>query len=287
MSLFSRLRSGWKIGWLSLSVIRDNPKLLTFVLFSGLTLIVVVSSFVISLAMMVGLGHKLGLNIDPEYFERFSSPLLLIAFFLFYLVTYTIIIFFNVALTYCSNEVLRGGEVHVKEGLKFALNRIEVILSWAAMAATVGAIFRFLEEKLGFIGAIISGIVGLVWSIATFFVVPVLAFENVTPGQALKRSAVIIREKWGESLGVNFSFGLFYILGYLMILGLGIPTAMVQPAIGVGSIVVGILTLHTVVGAAKTLFLTAAYQHTQGNTDTVFEDDSLFDEMFAHKPKRF
>lgn len=287
MSVFSRMRSGWKIGWLSLSVLRDNPKLLLFVLASGATLLVVISSFIISTAMMIGLGHKLGLSLDPEYFEQFSSPLLLIAFFFFYLVTYTIIIFFNVALTYCSNEVLKGGEVHVKEGLRFALSRIEVVLSWAAMAATVGAIFRFLEEKLGFVGAIIAGIVGVVWSIATYFVVPVLAFEDVTPGKALKRSAEVIREKWGESLGVNFSFGLFYLLGYLLVLGLGVPTAIAQPVIGVGFIIVGILTLHVVMGAAKTLFLTAAYQHTQGLTDTVFDDEHLFDEMFAPKRKRY
>ena len=65
------------------------------------------------------------------------------------------------------------------------------------MAATVGLIFRLLEENLGKIGQIIAALAGVAWSITTFFVVPVLAYENLTPIAAFKRSAQIMKEKWG------------------------------------------------------------------------------------------
>ncbi|HET9877458.1 MAG TPA: DUF6159 family protein [Mycobacterium sp.] len=41
-------------------------------------------------------------------------------------------------------------------------------------------------------------LVGAAWAIATFFVVPVLALEGVGPWQSLKRSAAVVKARWGE-----------------------------------------------------------------------------------------
>ncbi|MBL0278901.1 MAG: hypothetical protein IPQ11_01015 [Bacteroidetes bacterium] len=105
------------------------------------------------------------------------------------------------------------------DGINFSLSRVGDILAWSAMAATVSLIFRLLEENLGKIGQIIAAL--LVWhGQLLHFRYAVLAYENLTPIAAFKRSAQIMKEKWGESLGSSFSFGIVQILGILLI---GLP----------------------------------------------------------------
>jgi len=53
-----------------------------------------------------------------------------------------------------------------------------------------------------------SSVVRAAWSVSTFFVIPLLALEGLGPGDALKRSVSLIRERWGEGLGGSASIGL-------------------------------------------------------------------------------
>jgi hypothetical protein len=53
--------------------------------------------------------------------------------------------------------------------------------------------------------------------ISLVFVVPVLAYEDVGTLHAFKRSSQIMRDKWGESLGGNFSFGMVQFIRILVI----------------------------------------------------------------------
>jgi len=49
------------------------------------------------------------------------------------------------------------------------------------VAATVGLILRIIGERSDVIGKLIIGLIGAGWSIATYFVVPIIAFEDVGP----------------------------------------------------------------------------------------------------------
>ena len=101
--------------------------------------------------------------------------------FLFYLINYFIIVFFNVGLVHYAKMILEGKETSVSEGIQYATTRAGTILAWASLAATVGIILKTIQERSGAIGSIIVSIIGMVWSIATFFVVPVIAYEDVNP----------------------------------------------------------------------------------------------------------
>jgi len=54
-------------------------------------------------------------------------------------------------------------------------------------------------------------------AIATFLVVPVLVTRDVGPVDAVKESAVLLKETWGEniigSVGLGFAFGLLVVCG--------------------------------------------------------------------------
>src|SRR5260370_17061085 len=98
-----------------------------------------------------------------------------------YVVNYCVIVFFNVGVVGGANSRLMGGSWTFRDGLELAWARKGTILQWALVAATVGVILRTLEERLGLLGRLIMRIIGVVWTLACYFVVPVLAFEDLPP----------------------------------------------------------------------------------------------------------
>ena len=49
-----------------------------------------------------------------------------------------------------------------------------------------------------------ADVVGVAWSVATYFVIPVIALEGLGPRDALRRSSALVREKWGELTDDDF-----------------------------------------------------------------------------------
>lgn len=64
-----------------------------------------------------------------------------------------------------------------------------------------------LRDRAGAAGGIIAAIGGAIWSLVTFLVVPVLAFEDIGPIDAIKRSAHLFRERWGQQVTGNVVIG--------------------------------------------------------------------------------
>src|SRR6266487_3130396 len=209
MNFFERLENGWKLTMSSFKILKANKQLIIFPVLSGISLVLIIGSFVV--ASMANNGWELQtireLKGSVEYYA---------VIFLFYLVNYFVVVFFNMALIHCTRLYFKGEEVSVRAGLKFSMSRIGAIFSWAVFAATVGLILRAIQENSGIIGKIITGIIGIVWSVATFFVVPVIAYENLGPVGAFKRSAQLMKQKWGESIVAGFSFGLIQFLAILV-----------------------------------------------------------------------
>ena len=139
--------------------------------------------------------------------------------FLFYLVQYFIIFFFNSALVGAAMIRLDGGDPTVRDGLRIASSKIVPIIGYAAIAATVGLILRIIEERAGFIGRWIAGLFGLAFTVATFLTVPILVTRDVGPVEAVKESAVLLKKTWGENIIGNAGMGLVFFLFYLGAIG--------------------------------------------------------------------
>jgi len=176
MSFFSRLSNGWRIGKISLQTIQENPSLLFFPFISGGALIMVTLSFLGGGYLFF--GEEALAIVDDEAAISSLNVLLYGLVFLFYLVSYFVIIFFNVGLVHCAKKVLAGEETNISEGIQFAQTRMTTILGWSILAATVGIILKTIQERVGTVGKIITGLIGMVWGIATFFIVPVIAYEE-------------------------------------------------------------------------------------------------------------
>ncbi|HMH31673.1 MAG TPA: DUF6159 family protein [Puia sp.] len=275
MSIFTKLSNGWTLSMNSLSILKENRQLIIFPVLSGLSMILLIGSFFVALLASAGR--------DVHYITDESRIFNYVVGFLFYLVNYFVVAFFNTALIQCTRDYFNGEEPSVKRGLQFSVSRIGAIFSWSLFAATIGFGLRILQENLGFLGKIITGLIGIVWSIATFFVVPIIAYENLGPIDAFKRSTEIMKEKWGESLGATFSFGLLRLVAFILVcfplffLGL-----IINPIVGIVLMALGAFFVMSVLSAAQTIFVSAVYHNINGDPVKQF-NEKFSENLFSKK----
>ena len=90
--------------------------------------------------------------------------------FAFYIINYFVIVFFNMALVSLHVALFQRRGSHRKKAIDFSMSRIGTIFAWAVFAGIVGGILKIIQENVGALGKILIGIIGVVWSVATFFV---------------------------------------------------------------------------------------------------------------------
>jgi hypothetical protein len=278
MSFFTRLSNGWELAKISFDTINKNRSLLLFPVFS-------VISFVLVLATFGGgsyflLGDEIRAMLDSEN-EQVGKALGLGLVFVYYLINFFIIVYFNSALIYCAVKILNGEETSLGEGISFANSRLGKIFGWAVLSATVGTLLQLLHNT-GKIGEFVSSLIGIAWSVLTFFVVPVLIFEDKGVIDTVKESGRLMKQKWGESLAANVSFGVFHFLGIIVAIGIGILLSGVNPILGIAVGILTVLLVSTVIATAQTVFVAAVYNHVTGAPTGNFDGETL-DSVFIMK----
>jgi hypothetical protein len=278
MDFFTRLSNGWDLSMKSFSVLKENRQLILFPILSGLSMMLIVFSF---FAIIFAASGWDGLAIrDLQNHGTLANYALL---FGYYVVNYFIVVFFNTALIHCTHLYFEGQRPTVGDGLRFAVSRIGAIFAWAVFAATVGTILKVIQDRVGFLGKIITGLLGVAWSIATFFVVPVIAYENLGPLAAFRRSASMMKEKWGQSIGATFSFGIISLLGFFLLAVLGMVIFyFVHPIAGIAVFAIGFFTLTVVLSATRVIFISAVYHDINGDPVKHF-NQRFSDNLFLEK----
>jgi len=253
-----------KTSW---DVLMDDKKLLVFPVLSGIVTILVVLTFILPL-LLTG-GSMASGNIG-----------FLVFLFLFYLASYFVVIFFNTALITCVNAKLNGKSMTVGEGLSTSARHLPAILGWAIIAATVGLILNLLEDRAGFIGDIILAMIGGVWSLITYFVVPVLILEDKGVVDSFKESLSLVRKTWGESIVGAASIAIIFVV--VGIIGAACVFATLFIAGGVLFIPALVLFLLLVVilavlySAMQGIFVTALYAYAKtGAVPSAFSQDQI------------
>ncbi len=156
---------------------------------------------------VVTIGAGLGFSLDGASLDA-RGPALYLPIFLMYVVMYAIGIFFQAAVIAGATERMRGGDPTVRSALAAASRRLGPILMWAVVAATVGMALRAIQDRVGFVGNIVAGLAGAAWSLATFFVVPVLVLEDKSIQDSFTQSVSVFKKTWGETMTGGVSLGI-------------------------------------------------------------------------------
>ena len=239
--MFERFSRSWGLIKASAGVLSKDKELLVFPLLSGDCTLIVAAAFLLP---AFGMGALDGLR------EGGMSATAYVFAFLFYLVQYFVIFFFNSALVGAAMIRLDGGDPTVRDGLRIAGGKVVPILGYAAIAATVGMVLRAIQERAGFLGRIIAGLIGVAWTLASFLVVPVLVSRDLGPIDALKESVSLLKRTWGENavgqVGIGAAFGLITAAVALAGVGLAFLAAQVSMALAIAVGVVAVLAVLAV-----------------------------------------
>ena len=281
--MFTRISRSWELIKASGAVLRQDKELLLFPFFSAVATLIVSASFIVPLILTGAFERSVAPGDETAY---------MVFLFLFYLVQYFIIFFFNSALVGAAMIRLDGGDPTVSDGLRIARSRFVQILGYAAIAATVGLILRIIEERAGFIGRWIAGLLGLAFTVATFLTVPILVSREVGPVEAVKESAALLKKTWGENIIGNGGMGFVFFLFYLVVVGIGFvfvfgAAQTGNPAlivITLAMVVLAVVVVALVQSALQGVYSAALYRYaSQGDAGASFPPALLGD---AFKAKR-
>jgi len=281
--MVERFSRSWDLIKASGEVLRQDKELLLFPLFSAIATLIVSASFIVPLVLTGAFERSVAPGDEMAY---------MVFLFLFYLVQYFIIFFFNSALVGAAMIRLDGGDPTVSDGLRIARSRLVQILGYAAIAATVGLILRIIEERAGFIGRWIAGLLGLAFTVATFLTVPILVSREVGPVEAVKESAALLKKTWGENIIGNGGMGFVFFLFYLVVVGIGFvfvfgAAQTGNPAlivITLAMVVLAVVVVALVQSALQGVYSAALYRYaSQGDAGASFPPALLGD---AFKAKR-
>jgi Family of unknown function (DUF6159) len=264
-----RIERGFRLARASLEVLRSDRELMILPLVSTLAILVFAGA-ILSPVFIAGFGG--------------NRQALWVLLAIVYFVSSFIATFSNAALVAAATDRMNGGEGKAADGLRTAWARVDKLIAWAALSATVGLILRGVEQRGGVFGAIVGRIAGVAWSVITFFVVPVLVFEPLGPIEAVKRSAAIFRQRWGEQFVGNASIGiaLFVVMIPAVLLCVMVATVSVPLAVVLGVVAFG--ALIAVGGALSGIFNAALYRYaTAGELSGPFQADDL---NAAFRPRR-
>lgn len=281
----SRFARSWQLIQASREVLSNDNALLILPVLSGLATAALAAGF---LALAISDGTFAAMH-DSQSFNT-TGPFYA-WLFCWYVVQYFVVIFFNTALVGAAIAVLDGGRPTVGAALKLALSRIGTILGYAVISATVGVLLHAIAERLGLIGRLIEGALGLVWTAATFLVIPILAAEGVGPWQAIERSTALLRKTWGENLigNAGISLVMSMISGAVGVVGFGGGMLLFKdghPVLGVALFSAAVTTILLVVlfaAALSAIYAGAVYYYAVLGKPPVDFDGDLIRDAFTRK----
>ena len=271
MRLVRRLSTGFRLTRDSLRVLRSHPTLVVFPLLGGGTTLAVgtIAYFAVFVADLV------------------EGWLALVALFGLYFVTAFVASFVTAALVAAVAEAFRGREPTLGAGVAAAWDVKGTLAVWSAISALVGVILRSLERSESLLSRYAAGLFAVGWTLTTFFVVPVVVFEEVSTRGLFARSAGRFQETWGETLSSNFGIGLLqavvWLGGIAVVVAVGAGLFSLVPWVGTSTVILGVIAVsvgvflvgRTVQGIVKTALYVYATEGTVPPAFDAFDFETL------------
>ena len=164
---------------------------------------------------------------------------------------------------------MRGGEPTLGQSLGAATACIAQIAAWALVSATVGVLLKWLSERAGFLGQIAVAIVGIAWTLVTYFVVPIIVIERKGAFDAIGDSEDLLRSTWGQQIVSGLGYGLIgfllSLLGLVMLIGAIVAGVSMQSFAAFGVLIavalLYVIAVGIVMSTLRAIFGAVLYEY--------------------------
>lgn len=271
-----RLARSWQMVKLSFRVVQQDKELLWLPVLSFLATVVAVAG-------IAGIGFAAGVFPEIQADDGGVDPVGVALGLASYLALAIVQVFFHAAVVHAANERLAGGDPTVGSALRGAGARFGRLFLWALVVATVNVILQAMRERSRGLGQMAASFAGVAWNLATYFVVPLLMFEERGVGGSLKHSGRLFKKTWGEAVAGEMGMGLLGMLAGVLVVVLGLVLTFGLSALGTAGLIAGIvITVLAVVvvsvmfTVAAAVYKTALYRYaTTGHAGGPFQDSQL------------
>jgi len=151
-----------------------------------------------------------------------------------------------------------GQGVTNTQAARAALTKSPQLLAWAFINYVVMSILRNISNR-GIIGLVIGSALRAGWFLASFFVVPVILFEDKGAISSIKRSVELCRGRWGENIIGNGALGIIGIVAVLVDVVVAFLLGAVFVPLGVVVGAIGLAAILLVMTVASGAFNAALY----------------------------
>jgi hypothetical protein len=273
-----RIARSWRLTRAAWDVVRSDRSLLVLAAISAIT-----GGIGLALIFILGGSFQNGRLKGDElalYALIFAYPLTFIS------------VFFNTAIAAAASAALEGRHLSVGQALAVPMRKLPTVALWSLIAAVVGFLLEQAASRLPLGGSIAARLVGLGWALASLFAIPIIALEDCSAPEALKRSSQIVKKRWGEGIGGSLIIGAWTAIAVLLAVVVFVVAAVATndvPAVRDAVIVLGVLVLAAIVAVqlvVRQTFAVALYRYaTDGTAQGPFAEGDL-KAPFARKRRR-
>lgn len=287
-----RMKTGWLLFKQSFSVIKKNPELWRYMIVSMIWNLLLCIILIVFIIYDVENGSILFVENGEEIYPTLPGIVLLIVSSI---VLTTITYYYATGLSAHVLNIFRAQQTSYKQSMSLARGKLPAIITFSIITVIVGYILQLLEERFKFIGWIVSKFLGLLWALATAFVIPIIADSNSNGGKAVKESVILFKENWGETATSRITLGgLVYLVYFLVMVPLTIFLSIVMTtAFGPIAILavlalffIGAIILFTVEALATNILNVALYYYAKHKVIPPAFSPELLASVFVDKKKK-
>ena len=247
-----KIGRGWRLTKVAWTLIRNDSTMTTLALVG-----------ILSATVFTALIFVLGGFFSQDGEDGHLGLVALVAFYPSVLVS----VFFNVALACAASASFDGERMTVGEAVRMAWGKRGRIAFWSLISALVGAIIAEIMERLPGGAKLFGWLAGAAWGLATIFVVPILAMEGIGAPSAVKRSARLVKDRWGEGVTGNLAISAWSVIAIVpacLMLGVGAALVQEQPGAGLALLATGlvaVVAISAIVAATRQVFAVTLYRY--------------------------
>jgi len=238
----------WKLTKTSFRLIREDRALLVFPVVAGLSILGVLVLFLLGALWLFPL--VLAGGAATTHYEVLGALLFVALYFAISFIS----VYTTAALVGAATLKLNGQQPTAADGWRIARSKFVRLLAWSLITADPShPAGDDLDRGVG--GILIGAVGGATWGVVTYFMIPVLVYEDLGAWKSLSRSARLYISNFGRSIVTNLVLGL--------LIGAGIVVAVVLGTVGLlvlvgGSVIVGLVLIVVAIAVAAAVLLIGA-----------------------------
>ena len=295
----SRIKLGWLVFKQSIRFISINPGLIRYIIMS-LIFTLIIFGVLVAIFLVDSHGSQtLFYTTYDKVADTTAYGATVLGFIVTVLFGYVgtfVTYYYGVALASHVLAIFHATPGTYKEHIALARKRLPAIAVYALIATVVGYILRTIEERFKIIGWIIARILGVLWALATTFVLPIIADTNENAPKSIKHSIALFKSTWGETITgrialTGFLFIIYFLIGIpvtiALTVGLGTLFGIIGAVIAIVIFIIGIIIISTLEVLASNVLNVSLYYYAQYKTiPPSFSPELLASVFVAKKAKK-